>query len=115
MYVCVPTLQEDAERTAVILEALAAESRYTVRPAYYDISLKTKHSRDDESQEMLDIIFSTRSYDFGWYYKFGNYDVGILDLYRKYNKDFTSMYEKSLAKAERDVQKINDLFNEVID
>ena len=113
MYHCVPVLQEDAERTAVILEALAAESRYTVRPAYYDISLKTKHSRDDESSEMLDIIFSTRSYDYGWYYKFGNYDVGILDLYRKYNKDFTSMYEKSLPKAEKDINKINDLFSQL--
>ena len=115
MYHCVPTLQEEPERTAVIFEALAAESRYTVRPAYYDISLKTKHSRDDESSEMLDIIFSTRSYDFGWYYKFGNYDVGILDLYRKFSKDFTSMYEKSLAKAEKDIQKINVLFGEFLD
>ena len=114
MYVCVPTIQEDIERTAVILEALAAESRYTVRPAYYDISLKTKHSRDDESSEMLDIIFSTRAYDFGWYYKFGNYDTGILDLYRRLNNDFTSMYERGLGRAENDVQKINDLFNEFI-
>jgi hypothetical protein len=114
LFNCVPILQEDAERTAVILEALAAESKYTISPAYYDISLKTKNTRDEESSDMLDLIFSTRIYDFGWYYQFGNYNNGIMDLYRNYNKDFTSMYEKNLPKAESDIQEINEKFAEFL-
>jgi hypothetical protein len=45
----------------------------TVKPAYYDRTLKGKHARDDESQEMLDIIFSTRNYDVGWIYYIVDY------------------------------------------
>ena len=58
----------DPERTGIILEALTAESYYTLRPAYYDVSLHTKFLRDDESGEMLDLIFSTRCYDLGHVY-----------------------------------------------
>jgi len=114
LFVCVPILQENAERTAVIIEALAAESRYTVRPAYYEKSLIGKYSRDEESHEMLDIIFATRTYDFGWYFNFGGYNDSLYTLFRTYNRDFTSMYEKGLSKAEKDVQKTNDLFDEFL-
>ena len=34
-------------------------------PAYYDIVLQNKVARDVESQEMLDIIFSSRVIDIG--------------------------------------------------
>lgn len=114
MFLSIPTVQEDIDRTAVILEALAAESLYTLRPAYYDISLKGKHARDEESVEMLDIILSTRIYDFGWYYQFGSYNNHIMDLFRNYNSDFTSMYDKNLFNAEQDVKKINDQFSELL-
>ena len=49
----------------MILEALASESRRTVIPAYYEVSLKGRTVRDEESQEMLDLIFSSRVYDLG--------------------------------------------------
>ena len=42
-----------------------------VIPAYYDVQLKTKIARDDESSEMLDIIFAGRKYDLGSIYDWG--------------------------------------------
>jgi hypothetical protein len=63
IYMGVPITNLDLDRTGVILEALSAESRKSVMPVYYDTVLKTKISRDDESGEMLDIIFAARSYD----------------------------------------------------
>ena len=45
-FICVPISQDNAYRTGVILEALAAESMYTLLPAYYDIALKGKYVRD---------------------------------------------------------------------
>ena len=72
MYVhTVPYDTEDPDRTAYILEATAVASEYYVLPAFYDVSLKNKWSRDDESQDMLDIIFSTYSLDLGNVYGFG--------------------------------------------
>lgn len=62
---CVPITVSDTERTSIILEALACESAKQVQPAYYDVSLRTKYTRDEESQEMLDIIFDHRVFDLG--------------------------------------------------
>jgi hypothetical protein len=52
-------------RAGHIMEALAAESKYTVTLAYYDTQLKTKIARDDDSSAMLDIIFSSKVWDVG--------------------------------------------------
>ena len=114
LFTCVPALQENSERTAVILEALAAESRYTLRPAFYEKSLLGKHVRDDESEEMLDIIYETRAYDFGWYYQIGGLDFGMINIIRNKTGTFASTVEKAAGKAEKDIQKINDLFSEFI-
>ena len=114
MYLCIPAIQEDISRTGLILEALAAESRYTVRPAYYDISLIGKHTRDEESTEMLDIVFGTRVYDLGWYYSIGDYAMGMINIFRNSSGNFTTVYERSLGRAERDLERINNLFDEFI-
>jgi len=58
----VPVTTVDLNRTGMILEALCYESTDTVLKAYYDDLLKTKISRDDESEGMLDIIFQNRIY-----------------------------------------------------
>lgn len=116
-FLCIPAVQSDAdlERTGAIMEAIAAESHYTVKPAYYDRSLKTKYSRDDDSSEMLDIIFSTRTYDLGWIYQVGGYNEQIMNLFRTYKSDFASMYDKYLTKAQGDIEKINTAFSEISD
>ena len=114
LFVCVPALQENPERTAVILEALAAASRYTLRPAFYDKSLIGKHTRDEESEAMLDIIFSTRVYDLGWYYQIGGLDMGLINIIRNKSGTFASTVEKAMGKVEKDINKINDLFGEFI-
>jgi len=115
LFVCVPALQENAERTAVILEALAAESRYTLRPAFYEKSLIGKHTRDEESEEMLDIIFATRVFDFGWYYQIGGLDFGMINIIRAKSGTFASTVEKAMGKVEKDINKINGLFSAFMD
>lgn len=65
--VSIPIYWDDTEleRTSVILEALACESYNTVTPVYVDIVLRSKFTRDNESEEMLDIIFENRIFDWG--------------------------------------------------
>ena len=100
----------ELERTGIILEALTAESYYTLRPAYYDVSLKSKLMRDDESGEMLDLIFNTRCYDLGHVYNWG----GVFDMFGNLalakSTDFVSGYEKLLPRIETDMQKAIDNF-----
>ena len=110
--ISVPATSPEPERTGMILEALTGESYYTLRPAYYDVSLKTKFMRDDESGEMLDLIFNTRCYDLGHVYNWG----GVFDMFCKLplakNQEFVSAYEKILPKIESDMQKAIDNFLE---
>ena len=61
----IPKTNTNPEMASVILESMACESLNTVIPAYYDISLKVKFTRDNESAEMLDIAFQNRVFDYG--------------------------------------------------
>ena len=110
--ISVPASTENHERTGMILEALTGESYYTLRPAYYDVSLKTKFMRDDESGEMLDLIFNTRCYDLGHVYNWG----GVFDMFsnlpQQKTQEFVSAYEKILPKIEKAMQEAIDNFLE---
>ena len=61
----VPVTVTDKARTSAVIEALASISATTLEPAYYDIVLKSQAARDNDSSEMLDIIFANRVFDLG--------------------------------------------------
>ena len=63
---CFPVTVKDPEMSAIITEALCAESYRNVIPQYYDVVLKVKGARDDESAEMIDLIRDSLIFDFGW-------------------------------------------------
>lgn len=69
--IAVPKTATDINRTGLIIEALSWKSKYTMLPAYYDITLKGKASRDEESLEMLDLIFASTMYDLGNMFDWG--------------------------------------------
>ena len=58
MYVTVANQKTDV--IGATLENMAAEYYRTLRPAYYETVLENKRVRDDESIEMLEIIFKNR-------------------------------------------------------
>ena len=53
---------------SAIIEALSAESFYTVYPMFYERVLLGASARDAECKEMLRTIFSSRTYDIGMIY-----------------------------------------------
>ena len=61
----VPITASDPERTSAILEAMSKISSRTVLPAYFEVTLQGKASRDNESAGMLDIIKSALIFDLG--------------------------------------------------
>lgn len=52
----IPTTTNDPSLTGKVCEALSYYSYKDVVPAYYDVALKNKYSRDENTQKMLDII-----------------------------------------------------------
>lgn len=55
----------DAEKLGAALEAMSFYGYRDVIPVYKEVALKTKTARDNESADMLDIIFGTIYFDFG--------------------------------------------------
>ena len=55
----------DAEKLGAALEAMSFYGYRDVIPVYKEVALKTKTTRDNESADMLDIIFGTIYFDFG--------------------------------------------------
>jgi len=76
----VPITVSDTDKSSVVLEEMAYLSRKLYTPAYYDLTLKTKSSRDEESLEMLDLIYDGRTADLGILYKVGDVMTGIQNL-----------------------------------
>jgi len=106
----VPKSAENLDRVGIILEALSAESKYTLRPAYYDVVLQRKYTRDEESSEMLDIIFGNRVYDVGAVYSFGGVFLDFIALCNRSNRDIMSYYEKRSGQMEKAIEKTVDIF-----
>jgi len=107
--VAVPVTARDKDKTSIVLEALTAESKYTLIPAYYDITITNKMMRDEESAEMLDLILSSRVFDLGFIFNWG--DLGNLPLsFYPRGGNFVSTYEKREAKAIKDMEKTLEMF-----
>ena len=49
----------------ILLEALAFDTNKNIIPEYKEVLLKTKYARDNESEEMIDIIVNSVSFEFG--------------------------------------------------
>ena len=93
--------EEEYDRTGYVTQMLAYKSLMTMTPAYYEQTLQGKVSRDEESSSMLDLIFATRSYDFGWYFEIGGYTGVMMDALRNYDLNLASnikAYEKMASK-----------------
>jgi hypothetical protein len=102
----VPKSVSDPERTSIILEALAAESHYTLFPAYYDITLQRKFTRDEESAAMLDIIFATTVYDTGAAYNFADIWFTIFNMCGAENRGFAATAERQEPRVQAAIDRL---------
>lgn len=94
----IPLTVSDEHRTGNIIEALCAIGSRDVVPTFYEQSLKSKFSRDNESEEMIDIIRDSIIYDLG-YVAGGTFQSIGHDLAHSSTHDFSSTYavQESLA------------------
>lgn len=96
----VPVTAGDLLRTGIIAEALAAESKYTLQPAYMEINLKGKSIRDEESEDMLNLIFANRIYDVGDIFNFADFSYQFLCISATNSRDIASFYAKYEVKVQ---------------
>jgi hypothetical protein len=98
--------QERLDRTSIIIEALAAESKYTLIPAYYEVSLRTKHIRDEASDEMLDIILANRVLDLGDVYNFNDFGMEFYRRAQANDRNLLSFYERHENRVNREIDRL---------
>ncbi len=101
---------EEYARTGYITQMLGYESLKSMTPAYYEQTLQNKVSRDEESAAMLDLIFSTRTYDFGWYFELSDFGGILMNSLRNYDKNLAS----AIRAKDKVTSKAIDKYNEVI-
>jgi len=70
---------EKLDATCYAMEALAYYGMEMLTPEYYDRTLKNKRFEDQESEDMLDLIFRNRTYDVGIVLNFANDMLGFYD------------------------------------
>ena len=102
----VPVTASNPERTSIIIEALAAESRNTTTPAFKETCLKTKFTRDNESEGMVEIIFGSLFIDPGVniYLEVGS----LFFLEFAGGGNFTSVWEKNAARLQKGLDTMNE-------
>ena len=112
-FICIPELAADFERSGIVLEELAYQGQEIIRPAYYEQTLVGRSVRDEDSVEMLDIIFASRVYDLGAYYNIGSYkdQLGRMFVNRT---PISSMYETYKPQAEIKIKTINDIMQDLV-
>ncbi len=107
-YMAILLTAANPEMSAVMLEALNAESYKSVVNVYYDTALKNKYSRDEESREMIDLINSKCFFDFTFVNETST-DHIVMWFFQQLEakqQNITSLYEGRRAGFE---QKLADL------
>lgn len=106
--VSIPVDSKDRDRAAAVIEALAYESWNSVTPAYFEIALKVKYARDNDSSQMFDIIRDGISFDFGYIYtaQLG----GINDVFKNKIAGKNSSWSSAIASIQSATeQQLSDL------
>ena len=107
----VPVGPQDAEQVSKVLECMAILSGKHVIPTYYDLVLKRKTVRDEESAGMLDIIFSNRTYDLVNYYSELSLAGTFQSAVNSKNNSFASNYHRAQSRCEKALNKLIKKFD----
>jgi hypothetical protein len=100
-----PSTCGNTEMVGAVIDAMSRESTNTVISAYYDNLLNQKIARDEESIEMLKLIFDSVIYDIGSVFNW----AGIWDKQMQFiagsNQDYAGYYESFAGQVDAEVAK----------
>ena len=96
----IPVSAADPERSGTAIQALAIYSMEYLTPAYYDVTITGKGLRDQDSEEMLELILSSTVYDLARMYNWGSLASGIpADIHNK--REFTSTFQSKSKSVDK--------------
>ena len=117
-YFFIPFNCPDKEYVGTILESMSAEGYRQVTPAYFEVALKNRYTKDETSKEMVDLIKQSMILDFAYVY--GADQWWSRSLYhlisgngKEASTDYASYYKEMLPKAEARVELVTKAFQEM--
>jgi hypothetical protein len=111
---CVPKNAGDLEMIGAVTEAMAAESYFSVTPAFFETAMKYKYSTDENSIEMLDIVRSGALFNFGFVNSVSCENmIHIFRYMVMEKKPYTSLYAKNESKYQAALTKLVDAYKEL--
>jgi len=110
----IPAFNSNLEMTGKVVEALSAASHRLLVPAYYEVGLQTRYSRDEESVRMLDLIVDGIVFDFGLLYHIPTWNIYQTILSSRTDPGtFASSIEREGRIAERRIEQILNMYAEI--
>lgn len=110
--IAIPICNASADDSAFLLQAICLASTDTLKATFYDTVLTGITARDEESREMLDIIFDNRVFDMAFINNWGGMGGIFTSLLSQKSPDFASSYEKLEKKAVTAIEKAITEFEE---
>lgn len=99
----IPVTNNNLDLTGAVLEELAYESYKELTPAYFDIVLTVKNTRDTESEEMLPIIRDSARF------LYDGYAPSIISMVGNVTNSYSSTYASNLSKYLSDLDEMREL------
>ena len=109
----VPTSVSDLEFVGVMLEWLGCESYYTTYPVFYDVVIEGRTLRDEQSKEMLRLIFETRVYDAGLIFDLKEFGFTVLRRTGTGTTGFASLWASFAPSVEGELTKLNAIVDKL--
>ena len=119
-YFLIPYNVSDVEYVGTILESMSAEGYRQVTPAYFEVALKNRYTKDQTSKEMVDLIKQSMVLDFAYVYGADKWwSRSLYALLRdtassEHSKDYASYYTTMLPEAEARVTLVTEKFQEML-
>ena len=104
----------DLERVGIVTEALQSASINSLYKAYFDAALTSaRFLRDDESEEMLKIIFETRCFPLATMKDFGGVAGKFAYAVRKATGGYSSLVARFKSMAEGEIQETLEAIDKI--
>ncbi|MBE6612477.1 MAG: hypothetical protein E7632_08290 [Ruminococcaceae bacterium] len=106
-----PVTSKKTDKIGAVCEAMGYYNYISVTPAYFEVALKVKYSRDDKTSKVLDIISESAYTNFGYVYATQIANLGYLrSLASEGTNDFSSWYAKMEPSGQKGLQKLIDTY-----
>ncbi|NLE12263.1 MAG: hypothetical protein GX628_01155 [Clostridiales bacterium] len=106
-----PITSQQTDKIGAVCEAMAYYNYVSVTPAYYEVALKVKYSRDDRTSQLLDLISASAYTNFGYVYSSTIAGMGTMRSFISANSNnFASWYAAKADAAQAGLDKLVELY-----